>query len=84
MVTLTVNSELLGAVLSGDGPMDDKNAANLQLDEIQAFVDRHKDFMEIARTPQEMRKIIRSNKMAIIIGMEVDNMAILTLQCSSQ
>jgi microsomal dipeptidase-like Zn-dependent dipeptidase len=73
MVTLTVNSELLGAVLSGDGPMDDKNVANMQLDEIQAFVDRHQDFMQIARTPQEMRKIIRSNKMAIIIGMEVDN-----------
>jgi microsomal dipeptidase-like Zn-dependent dipeptidase len=73
MVTLTVNSELLGAVLSGDGPMDDKNASNLQLDEIQAFVGRHLDFMEIARTPQDMRRIIRSNKMAIIIGMEVDN-----------
>lgn len=73
MVTLTVNSELLGAVLSGDGPFDDKSVADLQLDEIRTFVGRHSDFMEIARTPQDMRRIIRSNKMAIIIGMEVDN-----------
>lgn len=73
MVTLTVNSELLGAVLSGDGPMDDKASANLQLDEIKSFVDRHKDFMEVAYKPEDIRRIVRSNKMAIIIGMEVDN-----------
>ena len=73
MVTLTVNSELLGAVLSGDGPFDDKASADLQLEEIKSFVARHNDFMEVANTPEDMRRIIRSNKMAIIIGMEVDN-----------
>jgi hypothetical protein len=69
MVTLTVNSELLGAVLSGDGPMDDKASADLQIEEIKSFVDRHKDFMELARTSEDMRRIIRSNKMAVILGM---------------
>lgn len=73
MVTLTVNSELLGAVLSGDGPMDDKASADLQLDEIKSFVSRHNDFMEVAYKPEDIRRIVRSNKMAIIIGMEVDN-----------
>jgi microsomal dipeptidase-like Zn-dependent dipeptidase len=73
MVTLTVNSELLGAVLSGDGPMDDKASADLQIEEIKSFIDRHRDFMELARTPEDMRRIIRSNKLAVILGMEVDN-----------
>ncbi len=73
LVTLTVNSELLGAVLSGDPPFDDKTVADKQLDEIKLFVERHSDFMEIASTPLDMRRIIRSNKMAVVIGMEVDN-----------
>ena len=73
MVTLTVNSELLGAVLSGDGPLDDKASADLQLDEIKSFVARHNDFMEVANGPNDIRRIVRSNKMAIVIGMEVDN-----------
>jgi microsomal dipeptidase-like Zn-dependent dipeptidase len=73
LVTLTVNSELLGAILSGDGPFDDKTVADLQLDEIKLFVERHSDFMQLARTPAEMRSIIRSNKMAVVLGMEVDN-----------
>lgn len=73
LVTLTVNSELLGGVLSGDPPFDDKSTADLQLVEIKAFAGRHSDFMEIAYTPEDMRRIIRSNKMAVVIGMEVDN-----------
>ncbi|MGC4100044.1 membrane dipeptidase [Ferruginibacter sp.] len=73
LVTLTVNSELLGAVLSGDGPFDDKTVADQQLDEITTFVGRHSDFMQIAYNPEQMRSIIRSNKMAVVIGMEVDN-----------
>jgi microsomal dipeptidase-like Zn-dependent dipeptidase len=73
LVTLTVNSELMGGILSGDGPMDDKSTADLQLDEIRNFVFRHNDFMELALDAKDMRRIIRSNKMAVIIGMEVDN-----------
>jgi microsomal dipeptidase-like Zn-dependent dipeptidase len=73
MVTLTVNSELLGAILSGDPPLDDKSKGDIQLDEIRSFVNRHSDFMEVALDAEDMRRIIRSNKMAVIIGMEVDN-----------
>jgi len=53
--------------------MDDKASADLQLDEIKSFVARHNDFMEVANGPDDIRRIVRSNKMAIIIGMEVDN-----------
>lgn len=73
LVTLTVNSELLGGVVSGDPPFDDKSAADLQLNEIVSFVGRHSDFMQIAYKPEDLRSIVRSNKMAVVIGMEVDN-----------
>ncbi|MEO5944920.1 MAG: membrane dipeptidase [Ferruginibacter sp.] len=73
MVTLTVNSELLGGILSGDAPLDDKSRADLQLDEIKNFVRRHNDFMELALDAEDMRRIVRSGKLAIIMGMEVDN-----------
>lgn len=74
LVTLTVNSELLGAVLSGDPPYEDKQTADLQLEEIKLFVKRHSDFMELALDAEDMRRIIRSNRMAVIMGMEVDNL----------
>lgn len=73
MVALTVNSELLAEILNGDNPKDDKAAADLQIDEIKSFVGRHNDFMEIAYTPADLRRIVGQNKLAVILGMEVDN-----------
>jgi microsomal dipeptidase-like Zn-dependent dipeptidase len=74
LVTLAVNNELLGNMVAGDGPMDDKTAYDLQIAEIKSFAGRHSDFMEIAYTPGQMRRIILSGKMAIILGIEVDNL----------
>lgn len=73
MVALTVNSELLSEILNGDSPKDDKASADLQIDEIKSFVGRHNDFMEIAYTPADLRRIVGENKLAVILGMEVDN-----------
>lgn len=73
MVTLSVNSELLGGVLSGDPPLDDKTSSDLQLDEIKKFVFRHNDFMELALDAEDMRRIVRSGKLAVIMGIEIDN-----------
>ncbi|MBK8878564.1 MAG: DUF3421 domain-containing protein [Haliscomenobacter sp.] len=73
MVALTVNSELFAEIIDGDGPKDDKASADLQLDEIISFVGRHDEFMEIARTPADLRRIVAANKMAVLLGMEVDN-----------
>jgi len=77
MVALTVNSDLLSNILNGDNPKDDKAAADLQIDEIITFVARHsKDpnaWMEIAYTPADLRRIVGENKLAVILGMEVDN-----------
>ncbi len=77
MVALTVNSELLAEILNGDNPRDDKASADLQIDWIKTFVNRHSKgpnaWMEIAYTPADLRRIVGENKLAVILGMEVDN-----------
>ena len=73
MVALSVNSELFGEVLSGDGPKDDKAASDLQLTEIVSFVRRHGDFMRLARSAEEIRQIVRSDRLAVVLGVELDN-----------
>jgi len=75
MVALaTTNSTLTAAVSGpGDGPLDDKSSADLQITEIKSFVARHNDFMEVALTAADVRRIVASNKMAIVIGIEIDN-----------
>jgi microsomal dipeptidase-like Zn-dependent dipeptidase len=75
MVALAVNNLTIAAGVGGpdDGPMDDKASADLQIAEIKSFVGRHNDFMEVALTPADLRRIVSSNKMAIILGVEIDN-----------
>lgn len=74
MVALTVNNEMLAEILNGDGPFDDKTVADVQTDEMIAMVNRHRDFMEIAYSAADVRRIVGSNKLAIILGMEVDKL----------
>lgn len=74
LVALTVNSETLAEVLAGDQPWDDLSVANLQIAETERFVSQHPDFMEIARSAADSERIIRSNRIAIILGMEVDKL----------
>lgn len=75
MVALAVNNFTIASGVSGpgDGPTDDKASADLQIAEIKSFVGRHNDFMEVAYTPADLRRIVSSNKMAIILGVEIDN-----------
>jgi len=75
MVALAVNNYTIAAGVSGpgDGPTDDKASADLQIKEIRSFVGRHNDFMEVALTPADLRRIVSQNKMAIILGVEIDN-----------
>lgn len=76
MVALATHNQTFAAALSGpgDGPTDDKGSADLQIDEIKAFVGRHNDFMEVAYSPTDLRRIVASNKMAIVLGLEIDNL----------
>lgn len=73
MVALTVHSKLLaGAMLESEPPFDDRSVMLKQIEELKAFVGRHADFMEIAYSPLDLRRIVRNNKLAIIIGSETD------------
>jgi microsomal dipeptidase-like Zn-dependent dipeptidase len=74
MVALTVNSELLAELINGDAPYDDRAVADKQIDETVEFVRRHSDFMAIAYSSDDLRAIVESNKMAVVLGMEVDRM----------
>lgn len=75
MVALATNNQTLAAAVSGpgDGPTDDKASGDLQLDEMRAFVGRHRDFMEIAYSAADLRRIVLANKLAIVLGVELDN-----------
>ncbi len=75
MVALAVNNYTIAAGVAGpgDGPTDDKSSADLQIAEIKSFVGRHNDFMEVALTPADLRRIVAANKMAIVLGVEIDN-----------
>ena len=75
MVALAVNNQTLADAVAGpkDGPDDDAASANLQIAEIQALVGRHLDWMGIAHSSDELEQIVQANKLAIVLGLEVDN-----------
>lgn len=56
-----------------DGPSDDLQSGDMQVAEIKAFVARHADFMEVARNSADLERIARSNRIAVVIGVELDN-----------
>lgn len=73
LVALAVNNELLGRVFNGGSPQDDQASADRQLDEIRGFIARH-DFMREVGTAVEMRQAIKDGKLAVVVGIEVDNL----------
>jgi microsomal dipeptidase-like Zn-dependent dipeptidase len=75
LVALAMNNATIAAGVSGpgDGPTDDRASADLQIAEIKSFVARHNDFMEVAYTPTDLRRIVAANKLAVVIGAEIDN-----------
>jgi len=75
IVALAVNNKTLGDGVRGPGdplPTTDKESADLQIDEIKAFAGRHTDLMEIAYSPADLRRIVRSDRLAVVLGIEVD------------
>jgi hypothetical protein len=75
MVALAVNNKTLGDLVAGPGnlPTDDKTSTDIQLTEIKSFVGRHTDFMEVALTAADLERIVRANKLAVVVGTEIDN-----------
>lgn len=75
MVALAVNNATLSAAVMGPGDVngDDVSSANVQIDEMVAMVNRHSDFMAIAKTPTELRDIVLGGRLAVVLGVEIDN-----------
>lgn len=84
MVALAVNNKTLADAVApspfvlgfkgdGDYATDDKASADLQIEEIKKFVDRHSDFMEVAYSATDVERIVRANKLAVVLGVEIDN-----------
>lgn len=75
MVALAVNSEIVSAALGGPGDMegDDRSVARLQVEEMKAMVARHGDFMEVAYDAADLRRIVGGGKLAVVLGIEMDN-----------
>ncbi len=75
MVALAVNNKTMGDATAGPGdyPTDDKSSADLQISETKAFVQRHANFMEVAYSSADVERIIKANKLAVILGVEIDN-----------
>jgi microsomal dipeptidase-like Zn-dependent dipeptidase len=79
---LAVNNELLANKSNSDSPLDDKSAIQIQTSGMKAMVDYvdaqaggpGQGWMQIAYSPEEARQIIQANKLAVILGIEVDSL----------
>jgi Membrane dipeptidase (Peptidase family M19) len=75
MVALATNSKTLGDLASGKGdlPTDDLSSGDFQINALKQFVSRHSDFMEVALSSSDISRIVLENKLAVVIGVELDN-----------
>jgi microsomal dipeptidase-like Zn-dependent dipeptidase len=73
LVALAVNNELLAKGFDGEGSYDDTSVTYTQIEAIKALASAGHDFMEVAYSAADARRIIgQENKLAIVIGVEVD------------
>ena len=70
IVSLAVGHELISGA-AGDF-QSDMEAALEQTRFVDELAQRHSDWMAVARDPRQAREIIASNRLAIILGAEVD------------
>jgi microsomal dipeptidase-like Zn-dependent dipeptidase len=79
---LAVNNELLGSRSEAAGPYDDRSAISTQIAGMKKMVEYvdetsggpGRGWMQIAYTPADARRIIGENKLAIVLGVEVDSL----------
>ncbi len=79
---LAVNNELLSSKTSPNLPHDDKQAIQIQvaaMKEMAAYIAKQaggagKGWLQIAYSAEEARKIIAENRLAVILGVEVDSL----------
>jgi microsomal dipeptidase-like Zn-dependent dipeptidase len=74
MVAHVLNNEMMANQYDGHAPYDDKTAVEMQIAAMKAVAARHADWMEIAYSPADARRIIHLNKLAVVLGIEVDSL----------
>ncbi len=73
LVALAVNSVTMAKGLQATGAFDDRSAADLQIGEMKRLVARH-PWMQIAYSASDLRRIVHEDKLAIILGVELDDL----------
>ncbi len=73
MVALAVNNQTMADAAETGGVNDDLASMNKQLVRMKDLFARHSDFLEIAYTSADLRRIVNSGKLAIVLGIEMDN-----------
>lgn len=71
IVALAVNSHTLAKMCQTQGPYDDKSAGDAQIAAIKEMI-AGQSFMGLALSPSDVRHIIGSGKLAVVIGVELD------------
>jgi hypothetical protein len=82
MSALAVNTWVISShplkrrIMGSTQPEDDKGSTNVQVQDIKTWASRpeNRPWVEIALTPADARRIIGSNKLAIVIGIELDTL----------
>lgn len=72
MVALSVHSETIATVLHH--PTTDMDVALAQVRYVRELAERNASWMAVARSPEEARDIVASDRMAIVLGVEVDGL----------
>jgi hypothetical protein len=72
IVTLAVNNHTMAKVSQTQGPYDDKSSGDAQIAAIKEMV-ASQAFMELALSPSDVPRIVGAGKLAVVIGVELDN-----------
>lgn len=74
---LSINNMFLPSLALGPGrdsmPNDEDAVMYRQLNEMKRIASQNGDFMEIAYSPADARRIIHQGKLAVVLGVEMDN-----------
>lgn len=71
MVALAVNNRTMAQAINGPLARDDDSTLRRQIAETKAMAERH-DWMEIAYSADDLVRIVRRGDLAIVLGVEVD------------
>lgn len=74
IVALAVNSVALAVGVQGNTPNDDRFTGNQQIVELTRMVSKHSSWMEVALSSRDLRRIVGDDKLAVIIGTELDDL----------